>query len=453
MKKLTDAAVCEVEISFRACRLRWPYRIGNIVIEDFPIAMAKVAVELGDGRRATGYGSTPLSVGWAWPDAGLDWREREKRMCNACVSLADAWRQVSVAGHPLELGFDFLEQRLAAAVPGLPELAALVCNSPFDLALHDAYGRALGVSSFATCRPSFLSRDLADFFCDDALCMTYPERYLVAAPPARLPVWHSVGGLDALTEAELTGSEPADGYPVTLEEWIRRDGLDCLKFKLVGNNFDWDVKRTLGIGELARKYGVHHLSPDFNCTATGVDYVNSVLDEVKGQDAEAYRRIDYVEQPFGHDFIERGVDVSSIAARKPLYLDESAHDWRCVERGRRLGWTGVALKVCKTLTGALLSGCYARTRGMGIMVQDLTNPAEAMIPHVNFAARIGSTLGVECNSPQFCPAASQEFEARHPGLYRRRGGVVELGTLRQLGLGYLPEDIAEIAAAMGGADR
>ena len=41
----------------------------------------------------------------------------------------------------------------------------------------------------------------------------------------------------------------------------------------------------------------------------------------------------------------------SVSARKPLFMDESAHDWRLVRLGRTLGWTGVALKTCKTQTG------------------------------------------------------------------------------------------------------
>jgi len=52
--------------------------------------------------------------------------------------------------------------------------------------------------------------------------------------------------------------------------------------------------------------------------------------------------------------------VHSVSERKPLFLDESAHDWKQVRLGRELGWSGVALKTCKTQTGALLSACWAR---------------------------------------------------------------------------------------------
>ena len=54
--------------------------------------------------------------------------------------------------------------------------------------------------------------------------------------------------------------------------------------------------------------------------------------------------------------------MHAVSARKPLFMDESAHDWRLVRLGRGLGWTGVALKTCKTQTGALLSLCWAQGR-------------------------------------------------------------------------------------------
>ena len=93
-----------------------------------------------------------------------------------------------------------------------------------------------------------------------------------------------------------------------------------------------------------------------------------------------YGMILYVEQPFPYDLEAHRIDVHSVSARKPLFMDESAHDWRFVQLGRELGWTGVALKTCKTQTGALLSLCWAKAHGMTLMVQDLTNPMLAQIP-------------------------------------------------------------------------
>ena len=149
----------------------------------------------------------------------------------------------------------------------------------------------------------------------------------------------------------------------------------------------------------------------------------------------------YVEQPFPYDLEKHAIDVHSVAARKPLFMDESAHDWRIIRRGRELGWTGVALKTCKTQTGALLSLCWARAHGMTLMVQDLTNPMLAQIPHVLLAAHAGTIMGVETNSMQFYPEASDIEAVAHPGVYSRQSGELNLSSLSGSGFGYQVERI------------
>jgi hypothetical protein len=162
----------------------------------------------------------------------------------------------------------------------------------------------------------------------------------------------------------------------------------------------------------------------------------------------------YVEQPFPYELEEHRIAVHAISARKPLFLDESAHDWRLVRLGRELGWTGVALKTCKTQTEALLTAAWARAHGMTLMVQDLTNPMLAQIPHLLLAAHVGTIMGVETNAMQFYPEASRPEAAVHPGLYRRREGMVELSSLQGPGFGYRVDEIArplpEPVAAFGG---
>jgi hypothetical protein len=96
----------------------------------------------------------------------------------------------------------------------------------------------------------------------------------------------------------------------------------------------------------------------------------------------------------------------------------------------------VALKTCKTQTGALLSLCWARANGMQLMVQDLTNPMLAQIPHVLLAAHAHTIMGVESNAMQFYPDASNDEARVHPGLYARRDGRLDLSTLGGPGFGY-----------------
>ncbi len=172
--------------------------------------------------------------------------------------------------------------------------------------------------------------------------------------------------------------------------------------------------------------------------------MNAILDRLLVEHPRIYGMILYVEQPFPYDLERHRIDVHSVSARKPLFMDESAHDWRLVRLGRQLGWTGVALKTCKTQTGALLSACWAKAHGMTLMVQDLTNPMLAQIPHVLLAAHVGTIMGVETNAMQFYPEASLAEAAVHPGLYRRRAGAVDLSSLSGPGFGYRLDRIERV---------
>jgi len=323
----------------------------------------------------------------------------------------------------------------------IPWLAALVCFSPFDLALHDAFGKLVGRPTFETFTPEFLTRDLATWLkpargAGVSFASCFPAEFLRPRRLDSLRAWHLVGGLDPLDAQDLTGTEPQDGYPVLLADWIRTDGLKCLKIKLRGNDAEWDFARIVRVGGLAVAHAVEWLSVDFNCTVRDPAYVNAILDRLRDEHPRLCGMVLYVEQPFPYDLELHRIDVHSVAARKPLFLDESAHDWQMVRLGRELGWTGVALKTCKTLTGALLSACWAQAHGMTLMVQDLTNPMLAQIPHLLLAAHVETIMGVETNSMQFYPAASRAEAAVHPGVYRRRHGSVDLSSVGGPGLGY-----------------
>jgi hypothetical protein len=104
----------------------------------------------------------------------------------------------------------------------------------------------------------------------------------------------------------------------------------------------------------------------------------------------------------------------------------------------------VALKTCKTQTGALLSLCWAKAHGMTLMVQDLTNPMLAQIPHLLLASHAGTIMGVETNAMQFYPDASAPEAEVHPGIYIRRNGEVDLSSLGGDGFGYRIESIQRI---------
>lgn len=452
-------------------RTRMPLKFGIETTEAVTVARVHLRVRNERGERASGWGESPLSVQWGWPSS-LSYDFRHRAMCELTQKLGAALLAAELSGHALEIGHAFQEQVLpglthniakhgwpslvahtppdkTAAELAIPHLAALLCLAPWDLALHDAYGNLVNRDVYQTYNKDYLERDLSSYLTPAEKSQVqfagkYPTDYLVKEPPTTLRAWHLVGGLDPLEESDLRGDEPNDGYPVLLGAWIQRDGLTCLKIKLRGNDAAWDYERIIRVGKLALPLGVEWLTTDFNCTVTNPQYVNQILDRLRDEEPRLYGTLLYVEQPFPYELQEHPIDVHSVAARKPLFLDESAHDWQHIAMGRELGWTGVALKTCKTQTGALLGLCWAKAHGMSLMVQDLTNPMLAQIPHVRLAAHAGTIMGVETNGMQFYPEASVPEGQIHPGLYTRRQGQVDLSTLQGTGFGMRVAEIGRV---------
>ena len=452
----TDITPESVELYFLPVETRVPLKFGPETLTSVICVRVCMTVSDRQGRKSRGWGETPLSVQWAWPSSS-PYQPRCQAMQQFCRMLAEAWTQFDAPGHPLELGHQFIEQELPPLLNRLnsqrceqsepmPYLAALICCSAFDIALHDAYGCLLHRDIYTTYNGEFMNADLAHFLTpadglDLSFAGRFPREFLCFPRVQTMPAWHLVGGMDLLDDTERTGGEPDDGYPVVLTDWIERDGLTCLKVKLRGNDSDWDYDRLVKVGRIALASNVLWLTSDFNCTVTDPDYVNDILDRLKTDHPRIYQMILYVEQPFPYDLEEHRIDVHSVSARKPLFMDESAHDWKLVKLGRTLGWTGVALKTCKTQTGAILSLCWAKAHGIPLMVQDLTNPMLAQIPHILLAAHSGTIMGVENNCMQFYPAASAAEQIIHPGIYKRQNGQVDLSTITGPGFGYRIDEI------------
>jgi len=450
-----DVRVRSVQLYFLPVETRVPLKFGAETLTSITCARVKMTVEDRNGRLAEGWGETPLSVQWVWPSTH-SCAERLTVLEAFCTTLTDAWANFDVWGHAFEIGHAFEQRPLNAlleaanskreAMEPMPWLAALVCCSPFDQALHDAYGQMQERPVYETYEPPFLTTDLSNFLepADNSTVSfkgLFPKDFLITPQLKTLAAWHLVGGMDPLEPEDLTGNEPDDGYPVLLRDWIQQDGLTCLKIKLRGNDSDWDLERIRHVGRISIEENVDWLSVDFNCTVKDPVYVNEILDTLCDTDPRIYGMILYVEQPFPYDLEKYKIDVRSVSARKPLFMDESCHDWHLIRLGRELGWTGVALKTCKTQTGALLSLCWAKAHGMTLMVQDLTNPMLAQVPHALLAAYAGTIMGVETNAMQFYPDASTAEAKVHPGLYQRHDGNIQLDTLKGSGFGYRVDEI------------
>ena len=328
MALVRDIKITDFSLEFIPVETRMPLKFGKEVLSSVTCARVKVLIENEIGDYAEGWGETPLSVQWVWP-SDIAYALRHDALIEFCRLLAVRWKGFDRKGHCLEVGHDMIMIDLPLALKefnnthrdqsvSMPWLAALVCASAFDLAVHDAYGVINEIPTYQAYGREFLSSDLSCFLepaqdTEISFASKYPADFLELNPPVQIPVWHLVGGLDPLEEDELNGDEPIDGYPVHLREWIERDGLNCLKVKLRGNDQDWDYKRLLKIGKISEEMNVDHITTDFNCTVTDPDYVNQILDRLEGESPDTHRRILYVEQPFPYDLESNRIEVHSLS--------------------------------------------------------------------------------------------------------------------------------------------
>ena len=304
----TDIQIVDVSHQFEEFRYRTPYQFGGRLVDRVTLLNVDCRVRTSGGREAWGFGSMTLGNAWAFPaathDAGL----------GAMKALADELRPLTAAcderGHPIDL-FRTLEPaylsaaRALSAARGLPvpmpKLCTLVVASAFDAAIHDAYGKAFGVSCYETYGPSFMRGDLARDLGPD-FKGEYLDRYVPVEPRPTMPVFHSIGAGDPL-EASDVGVRLDDGLPNTLEEWIPRDGLIHFKIKLNGGDLDADVDRIVRIDRVVRRVQqprrvtAWRYLLDFNEGCPNVGYLLDCLRRVRDATPDGFERILYIEQP------------------------------------------------------------------------------------------------------------------------------------------------------------
>jgi L-alanine-DL-glutamate epimerase-like enolase superfamily enzyme len=446
----TDIRIVEIDHQFEEFRYRVPYQFGGRTVDRVTLLNVTCRVRTGGGRDARGFGSMTLGNAWSFPavsqDAGL----------GAMVRLAGDLRAQTAAcddtGHPLDLfralepsylrAAKTLSETRALPVP-IPKLCTLVVASAFDAAIHDAYGKAFGVSCYETYRPSFMSRDLSDSL-GPQFKGEYLNRYVPSTPRSKTLVFHSVGASDPLEAADLR-ERIDDGLPNTLEEWIARDRLRAFKIKLNGGNLEADFDRIVhtdrvvnrvlrGRGSADWKYLL-----DFNEGCPNVGYLIDILRRVREATPSGFERVLYIEQPTARDLQKDRDNVMHEAARlRPVVIDESLTDLETLLLAREMGYTGVALKACKGQSHAMLMAAAAQKFGMFLCVQDLTCPGASLIHSAGIAARVPGNAGIEANARQFVPAANAPWEARFPGLFTIRDGMMNTGQLTGPGLGAVP---------------
>jgi hypothetical protein len=77
----------------------------------------------------------------------------------------------------------------------------------------------------------------------------------------------------------------------------------------------------------------------------------------------------------------------------------------------------------------------AQKHKMFLCVQDLTCPGASLIHSAGLAAHIPGVAAIEANAREYVPDANKPWEAKFPGIFQVRDGMLDTSTLDRPGLG------------------
>jgi L-alanine-DL-glutamate epimerase-like enolase superfamily enzyme len=309
---------------------------------------------------ARGFGSMTMGNMWAFPsktmsydqtlDAMKGWPDGSRAMTNECKE----------AGHPLDLNH-VLEPEYLKAATSWPCAASSPSRSrscarsswasPFDAAIHDAFGKVHGRNVYATYGPDLLPNDLS------AISPGLSRRAARSGAAAESAGTHSA--LSQRPAGSIRWSKDVekpvgDGLPRRCPSGSRTAAWLRIKIKLrrgrprVGRESLLAIDRIAAAAQARRGVRTGSYCLDFNERCPNVEYVLECLRRIRAGSPGGFERILYVEQPTARDLKANRANVMHEAVEAaPVVIDESLTDLESLLLARDMGYTGVALKACK----------------------------------------------------------------------------------------------------------
>lgn len=430
----TDVEILESSVELTDLRFTHPLTLSSGEIREATYASVTVTVRDRRGRVGQGRGGIVLSDLWAFPSPDVPQPAKAALMRDLVTEIArvlpdtDGHRDPFQIARTVQDELPTLVARTWNLPDAVPRLAAMVCWAPFDAAVHDAWGRAAGASSYRMYTADCLNADLSEYL-GPAWAGQYPGAFL---RPARgvLGVQHVVGLGDALTGAD------------SLSSWIDRDGVSFLKLKVTGRDVEGDLARIVDVHDVAaealRRQGNGtgvRMCIDANEGAPSPEPVIELLRKLREASPAAYDALSYVEQPTPRELADYRYTLHALAELKPVVVDESLDSLGALPLIESQGWSGVALKTCKGQSHSLIAYSWARRQGMFITVQDLTNPGLALVQSANLANHLTLSVdAIEYNSRQYLDEYRLPEASAYQRLFDVHDGEIDLAEIQHTGL-------------------
>ncbi|MBQ71983.1 MAG: hypothetical protein CMJ67_03665 [Planctomycetaceae bacterium] len=369
----------------RSIRTRLPFKFGVQILEEVPLAELEIRVETPDGRREIGRAGDLLVPKWFEKNPDTTPSQDSAALADSVRAAAGLADQLTATAGPHPV-FDITEVLRIERVGHRDHRDADVLVRGFGVAMVE---RAL---IDAACRIADVSFDRA--IRSDLLGFTarrlLPEvgEWSPAMLPSRLdrlPVRHTIGMLDPLSEGEVDPNERvADGLPQTLTEDIRRYDIRRFKIKICGDR-SVDEPRLRSIADIVARHvdGETVFTLDGNEQCLDLEALAGMLEDLS-RDAGTgplVQRLALLEQPLPRrDTFDPGhrSGLERLSKIAPVIIDEADTDATAFRRALDAGYAGVSVKACKGVFRAVANrGLVESVRAEGGIAfqsgEDLTN--------------------------------------------------------------------------------
>lgn len=450
-------SLIDADLFERPTRFRLPFRFGAVTVTEAPQAFVRVRIRLANGTEAVGQAAELMVPKWFDKNPALSNADNFNQLRQ---SLHIARDHLLAAGSQTAFGLSAtveLAHHAACAKVGLGGLIASFGLALLDRAILDALAKAHGLPAVAAVQANLPGLDART--APDLLGFDLSGFLKSLTPAASIGMRHTVGMIDAITEAEKPADGPQDGLPNSLEGAIAAYGHRFFKIKLSGKA-DADLDRLVKIAALLDTLPDYRLTLDGNEQFPDAEAVIALWDKIEAEPRLARFRsaILFLEQPIARAQA-LSAPIHALAQRVSVEIDESDGEIGAFATAKALGYTGISSKSCKGFYRAVLNRARVAQWGRGFFMsaEDLTTQGGIAVQQDLLLATLIGAEHVERNGHHYvdgmsgASAAEQAaYLAHHPDLYsatadRRariaiRNGAVSLASvLAAPGLGVAVE--------------
>lgn len=344
-------SIDEICFSERDVKLRLPFRFGAATLKACPEVFVRVRIGFSDGSSQVGCAAEMLVPKWFDKNPLLTNDENVQQLRDALISARSAYLRSGAVKNAKtawqHFAHNYRDLHDAGLKAGLNPLVSSYGPALIDRAILDALCLKLQRSFAAAMQVNAAGMDLnGSALADDLLDFDLPRFLSLQTPRMRIAARHTVGLLDVIREADRAEDAPQDGLPCSLEAAISRYGHHHFKLKLCGDTRA-DLDRLTNINSVTQAHAqliTLDGNEQYESAAAFQDFFNQLTSTPELQ--TLVNKTVFVEQPIRRDRA-MSEDVTALAQRIPLLVDESDSTLDAFTLAMPLGYTGVSSKSCK----------------------------------------------------------------------------------------------------------